>query len=84
MAAIGGDTMDPMAKRKLISDVKTEVRPLITQMCESQVKRAVDSLEKKMRNIEKALTSHFNNLRTKFEREVKAAKKEAKERDDQI
>jgi hypothetical protein len=78
----GSDFMDPMMKRKLISDVKTEVRPLITQMCESQVKRAVDNIEKKMRNIEKTLTGHFNNLRTSFEREVKAARKEAKDRDD--
>ena len=76
--------LDKNTRRKLITDIKTEVKPLISQMCESQIKKASATLQTQMRQIEKQMVKNFNEMKTAFHKECLQIAAAATKRTDEL
>jgi hypothetical protein len=83
MAAMGGGqpqapfVLEGADRRKLIKEVKDEIKPIISETCDFQITKANAILKQQLRKIENDLTLSTQKLTRKVDREVKAARDHA-------
>jgi hypothetical protein len=71
--------LDPTEKRKLIKEIKAELKPLINALSEAQVEKATGILKTQLRKVDADLAEHVQKLKQKINFDVARAKKEAVE-----
>ena len=71
--------LDREDKKQIIQDVKVEMKPVVSQLCELQIQKANHILKTELRKIDSDLGHNFTRLTQKIERDVKQAKAEAEE-----
>lgn len=67
--------MDSQAKRKLISEIKQELKPLITQVADFSIEKAVSVLKTQIRSLEATVSSEDDKLNKKIDRQIKSTHK---------
>lgn len=72
---MGGGGLDFAEKRKMIEDIKREMKPLVSSLCEFQIQKSNSVMKTTMRKFENDLTIAIQQLTKKIERDVKEAKK---------
>ena len=63
-----------VARRKLIADVRTEIKPLIAQIADAQIDKATQILKVQIRKLENELNEENYRLNDKIEFEIKETK----------
>ena len=71
MAAQGPQEMDPVQRRKLVKEIREEIKPLIAQIADFQIEKANQVIKVQIRKIENEMTIEDQRLHDKIDREIK-------------
>lgn len=66
--------MDPAERRKLIKEIKDEVKPMISQIADFQIEKALSVIKTQIRKIENEMTHENNKIHDKIAREILVTK----------
>lgn len=72
MAHQGSAELDPVARRKLVKEIRDEIKPLIAQIADFQIEKANQVIKVQIRKIENEMTIEDQRLHDKIDREIKA------------
>jgi len=72
MANQGPQDLDPVARRKLVKEVRDEIKPLIAQIADFQIEKANQIIKVQIRKIENEMTIEDQRLHDKIDRDIKA------------
>ena len=67
-------TLDSTERRKLIKDIREEIKPLIAQIADFQIEKANQILKSQIRKIENDFQMEDQRIHERIEREIKATK----------
>ena len=79
MVPAGPAKLDPVERRKLIKEIRDEVRPLISQIADFQIEKAVQMIKVQIRKVETERVVEDQRLNDKIDREVKQAEQKAED-----
>ena len=79
MVPAGPAKLDPAERRKLIKEIRDEVRPLISQIADFQIEKAVQMIKVQIRKVETERVVEDQRLNDKIDREVKRAEQKAED-----
>ena len=74
MVPAGPAELDPADRRKLIKEVKEEVKPLISQIADYQIEKANGVIKTQLRKIENEMAHENDKLHDRIAREIQATK----------
>lgn len=74
MVPQGPAELDPADRRKLIKEIKDEVKPMISQIADFQIEKANAVIKTSIRKIENEITHENNKIHDKIGREILATK----------
>lgn len=70
MVPQGPAELDPAERRKLIKEIKDEVKPMISQIADFQIEKALAVIKTQIRKIENEMTHENNKIHDKIAREI--------------
>ena len=79
MVPAGPAKLDPAERRKLIKEIRDETRPLISQIADFQIEKAVQMIKVQIRKVEMERVVEDQRLNDKIDREVKRAEQKAED-----
>jgi len=66
--------LDPADRRKLIKEIKEEIKPMCSQIADFQIEKAVSVIKTQIRKIENEMVHENNKLNERISREIIQAK----------
>ena len=66
MANQGPAELDPVARRKLVKDIRDEIKPLIAQIADFQIEKANQVIKVQIRKIENEMVYRTANTSVSF------------------
>ena len=72
MVAAGPAKLDKAEKRKLIKEIREEVKPLCSQIADFQIEKANQVIKVQIRKLENEMTVSNDKVNAKIDREIKS------------